>query len=538
MSAPGDTKLALEVDILYRKYRVTDGLMEPQAQEAVERDGLGDPPAVRAILAKACLLDEWPVGWREEEWEGLARWMTWEDIEYWLGRLLDTSPTNLLIAPLLAAQGHLADVLRAIGPAVHVIPKSGRFSAGKSRCGEILTYLGGGPWLASATVPALKSARKEGPVIVGIDEGDEAERDNPGVKAYLLASHDWDARYLKFSEPGEKGKRQLVEIPYGGPVIITFRKKPWEAVASRAYIMEMEPSKRHGVSDDGDGEGFRRLLGPVAIWLKERCREGLADTDGLWPMKRTHEADFLARLDRVTERAVILRQRGFARSVLLIAEIIGLDMAMVEERLTGVIAEQEVESENATIIEAIESDPLFQLEEVGVEELRLSVQKFLRDRKEFVDLTRNRFAEVLKEMGFSREKGPTWKRIERDGREFMAIFPATWRKGVGVASGMRSAPGVRSTHMEKPQTPQTPQTTIDPAIAPVIGPGEAVLAMSTILREICDGGRSASLDDVLRIAHERGVDSNRAKGVLKRMKAEGDVWEPVAGTYRLTENLR
>jgi hypothetical protein len=172
----------------------------------------------------------------------------------------------------------------------------------------------------------------------------------------------------------------------------------------------MEQSKRYQVSDDGDGDGYKRLLAPVAINLRDRCREALANKNDLWAMRRTHERDFVERLNRVTEKAVILRQRSFARTILLIAELLGLDMAMVEQRLTGVIAEQEVESENATIIEAVESDPLFQLEEVGVEELRLSVQKFLRDRKEFVDVSRNRFAEALKEMDppFSKNRGPTW----------------------------------------------------------------------------------------------------------------------------------
>jgi hypothetical protein len=219
----------------------------------VERDGLGDSETIREVLEQSCLLDEWPIGWREDEWPELAKWMTFEDVEYWLTRVVDTSPTNLLILPLLAAQGHLAPLLKAIGPAIHIIPKGGLFSAGKSRTGEIVAYLGGGVWLASATVSALKSARKGGPVLLGIDEGDEAERDNPGIKAYLLTSHDWGAQYLKFSEPGEKGRRELVEIRYGGPVVITFRKRPWDAVASRAWMLEMERSKRYQVSDDGDG---------------------------------------------------------------------------------------------------------------------------------------------------------------------------------------------------------------------------------------------------------------------------------------------
>ncbi len=429
---PEGAKNALEIDETYRKYRLEGGLTEPQAIEAPERDGLGTPETIREVLEQSCLLDKWPVGWREEQgdWDGLAKWMTFDDVTYWFSRVVDTTETNGLIAPILAAQGHLAPLLKAVGSVTHVIPSSPRFSAGKSRCAEIITYLAYGSWHASATVPALKSARKDGPIVIGIDEGDEAEKDNPGVKGYLLASHDWGARYLKFSD-GEKGqKRELLEIPYGGPVVITFRKRPWEALVSRSHIMEMEPSKGCGVSDDGDGEGFRRLLGPARIWLRTRCEEALRDKSEFWALRRTHEPDFLARLNGVTEEASVLRQRGFARTVLLTAELLGLDIKKVEKQLTGAIADQELESENATLIEAVQADPIYQEartagEEVEVEALRLRIQKTLRDSKEFIDLSRNRFAAVLTEMGYSKDKAKvqTWRRVKRDGRQLMVILP-------------------------------------------------------------------------------------------------------------------
>jgi len=538
---PEGAKDALEIVERYRALRMEDGLAEPEAIEAIDRERDEPPEIIRMVLGQSCLLDEWPVGWHEEDWPKLAKWSTFADVEYWLGRVVDTSETNRLILPLLAAQGHLAPLLRAIGPAVHIIPKGGRISAGKTRCGEVVTYLGAGLWLASATVPALKSARKDGPRLLGIDEGDEAERDNPGVKAYLLASHDWGAVYLKFSEPGEKGKRELVEIPHGGPVVITFRKKPWEAVASRAYIVEMEPSKRASVSDDGIA--FRKLLCPAAIWLRSKCEEALRDRNGLWAERRVHESDFIARLDRVTERAVLLRQRDVARVILFIAELLGLDMGEVEKRLTGIIAEQEIESENAVILEAIESDSLFQLEEVGVEELRLSVQKFLRDRKEFVDLSRNRFAEVLKEMEFSREKGPTWKQVERDGRKVTMLFPGLWRRNRGEvekarqarvdepAQGMGGVGGVGPTHMEESQTHQTPGGN-------ATGPGEAVAVMTDLLREL--GGErapGAPHEPLLLRARDRGIAPDRAMDVLKRLSQDGSIFVPRTGFYRLTEGL-
>src|SRR2546426_3457502 len=449
------------IDLLYRNYRLKYGLTEPQAIEAIERfDELGTSASIRTTLREACLLDEWPVGWNEDEWPGLAMWLTFKDTEYWLGRLLDTSDTNRLLAPLLAAQGHLAPLLRAVGDAIHIIPESPRFSAGKSRAGEIIVYVGGGQWLASATVAALKDARKNGPVLIGIDEGDEAERDNPGIKAYLLASHDWEAVYRKFSDPDEKGRRESAVIPYGGPVVITFRKKPWGPVASRAHVMEMEPSKRYEVSDDGDGQGFKRLLGPVRIWVRVKCEEALRGKDELWALRRTHESDFIRRLNKVTQTVSILRLRGRARSVLLTAELLGLNVDEVEVRLTEALGAAELESENVVIIEAIEADPFYRMAKemddgVEVEALRLRVQKYLADHKESANVTRNRFAAVLGEMGYSKKMGLNWKRDRAGGRDVWVIFPAHIPKGDAQHSaggaGVESdpgAPGGPATHTE------------------------------------------------------------------------------------------
>jgi hypothetical protein len=87
------------------------------------------------------------------------------------------------------------------------------------------------------------------------------------------------------------------------------------------------------------------------------------------------------------------------------------------------------------------------------------------------------------------------------------------------------------------ESPNVPDVT-NHLTGPTIGPGEAVLAVQTVLRELCEGGRSAFLDDVLGIAKVRGIERDRTKGILRRMKQEGEVWEPIAGTFRLTESVR
>jgi hypothetical protein len=260
-----------------------------------------------------------------------------------------------------------------------------------------------------------------------------------------------------------------------------------------------------------------------------------------------HEPDFIARLNRVTARARVLRQRDVARVVLFIAELLKLDMAKVEERFTEVIAEQDVESENATIIEAIELDS-FYVEakrtggELEVEALRLRVQTSLRNAREFVDLSRNRFAAVLAEMGFSKAKGPTWKRIIRDGRKFMVIVPSLLPDA--DAEGASGASGASVLHMEKGQTGQTGQTLSqaadDASSLPIeVGPGEAVVVLTGLLRELGgDRPPGAPQEPLLLRARDRGIVQDRAMSILKRLREEGSIFVPRTGFYQLTESLR
>ncbi|MCI4323791.1 MAG: hypothetical protein L3K03_07235 [Thermoplasmata archaeon] len=421
------------------------GLAESEALDRLEADGqLATQPGeitTAELLAASGLLDDWPIGWTEDESAQLAEFLTFEDVIRRLARVVDLPRDKLVLGILVAAQGHLAPLLRAIGPAIHAIPVAPRFSAGKTRTAHALTMLADGRWTDSATVPFLKSARKAGPKVLGIDEGDEAEKDSPGVKAYLLISHNWDAVYGKFSDPDEKGHRELEDIRYGGPIFLTFRKRPWPALESRSIIFEIEPSARRSVSDDGAGDGLRSLLLAPMYWLRSRCSAGLEEWDPKRALARIHEPEFIKTLDRVTNGLPILRQRDKARTLLFIAERLQIDLTA---EIEAALREEEVESENATVIEAIERDPDFRAArdagaeaEIGVEALRLRIQKDLRDHREFTTLTRNGFAAVLCEMEFSKQHGPTWREGKGRGRPAV-IFPGLWARG--RAPGPPSAP--------------------------------------------------------------------------------------------------
>src|SRR3972149_648521 len=81
---PEGAKAALEIDTTFRRLRLEDGLPEPDAIEALERAREEPPEIIREVLRQSCLLDEWPVGWREEEWPELAAWMSFADGGDWL----------------------------------------------------------------------------------------------------------------------------------------------------------------------------------------------------------------------------------------------------------------------------------------------------------------------------------------------------------------------------------------------------------------------------------------------------------------------
>lgn len=441
-------KLEFETDGMYRHYR-TQGLAEPQALEALERDdrlfALAGESVLweaetaegrnriaglfrrfaRSVLKKAGLLDEHPVGWNEEENTAIGKAMEFEDIVWRVSQIVDRPRDKIVIGILLSSQGHLAPVLRAVGPAIHAVFLGPKWGSGKSRAAEAFTLLGDGKWLHAATVAYMKSARAEGRCILGIDEGDEAESESPGVKAFLLESHDWDATYGKFSEPTKENGRTPEEIAFGGPVFITFRSKPWPAVASRAVLFDMERSKKKSVSDKGDV--MESVLAPCRVWLRERCAAALRDKNELWAKLEIDKAEFLERLDRVSKDTPTLRSRDKARSLLLIADLLGIDL---EKEIRATVQEDEDESENAVLIEAILSDPaVVNGAPIQFEELRLNVKKRLGDANDRTPVTRNRFASALVDLGLVKDS-EMWRRGKNPegSRTVVMLYPSEFKR--------------------------------------------------------------------------------------------------------------
>lgn len=448
IEAEPTVRIEFETTETFRLYR-TQGLTESQALEAAERDhkfwaSVGEAVPwkaetaeggqrlaslfrrfSRSVLRKAGLLDEYPVGWNEEENVAIGKSMAFEDVVWRVSQIVDRPRDKIVIGILLSAQGHLAPVLRAVGPAIHAVFQGPKWGSGKSRAAKAFTLLGDGKWLAAATVAYMKATRADGPCILGIDEGDEAEKDDPGVKAFLLTSHDWNATYGKFSEPGKTGGRSPEEVAYGGPVFITFRARPWPAVASRAVVFDMERSKNTSVSDKG--AVMENILAPCCVWLRERCASALRDKNELWAKLEVDKPDFLARLDRVSRDAPTLRSRDKARSLLLIAGLLGIDL---EKEIRATVREDEDESENAVLIEAILADPaVVNGEPIPFEELRLNVEKRLKDARDPTPVTRNRFAAALLDMGWVKES-EMWRRAKNpEGtRTVIMLYPAVFKE--------------------------------------------------------------------------------------------------------------
>jgi hypothetical protein len=472
---------------------------------------------VHRVLFEAGLLEEWPIGWSLAESVELARRMTFDEVVARVERVADLPRDQIVIGMLLAAQAHLAPLLRAIGPAIHGIPVGPLYSAGKTRWARTLTILADGHWTDCATVAYLRNVRQLAPRVLGIDEGDEAERENPGIKAYLLIAHNWDATYGRSSDPDEKGQRSLEDIKHGGPVFLTFRNKPWPAVASRSILFPIERSGKSSVSDDGTGMALGALLLAPSLWLKMRAVKGSSGWDAQRALVRVHSPEFLQKLDQATAGLPILRQRDKARTLLFIAERLGIDLT---KQIEATIREEEVESENATVVEAIERDAEFASArlnpeaEVATELLRLRVQKDLRDHREFVDLNRRRFASVLEEMGFSKKKGPTWNEGKGKGRPTV-ILPGLW---------------ARST---SPNPPNPPGTSGHPGGDGGIGgsPREAALAVRTVFERAAPEPRRWS-DLRPGIEEQTGLSAGELDRAVGSLLLEGRLEPAGEGVFR------
>src|SRR5439155_25402267 len=178
------------------------------------------------------------------------------------------------------------------------------------------------------------------------------------------------------------------------------------------------------VSDNG--AVMEKFLAPCVVWLREQCIAALRDKNELWAQLRIDESDFLERLTRVSERgaAPFGRSRDKARSLLLIAELLGIDL---EGEIAATIREEEDESENESVIEAILADPSVQNgEPIPFEDLRLRIQTQLKNAKEPISVSQPRFAAVLKEMEWN--KGTEmWKRASYGGRKTTVLFPAVYK---------------------------------------------------------------------------------------------------------------
>lgn len=529
----------LVIEGTYRKYRLEDGLKETAAIERMVADGLATPEVIQEALWHAGLTDAWPVGWQQDEYPKLAKWMTYDDVVARFKLVVETDSVNQRILPLLAAQSHFAPILKEACYAVHVIPISPKFSSGKSRCAEGVTILGGGEWFDSATVAGLKLVRDKGPTFIGIDEGDEAERDQPGIKAYLLGAFRWDARNLKAEKNEKTGKFEAIMPAFGGPVAVTFRKEPWSMLKSRAHVVEMELSRNIDLSDYG--AIMKSVLGPAAGWLRLKAESALAEKDPLWAKRRIGEKDFRDRLTRMTEAGTVPRQRDVARSVLLLAELIGLDLDSVEKEWAAIVASTDFESENANIIEAIEADPFYARaigtgDVVPTEPLRLRVEKELHSAREYVDVSRRRFNAVLKEMGY-KERTAMWRRDQTSGRDVMVIVPSLLHKpGLGgIAASTTSATSTDTDEKgQKGQKGQTGEESLGgERLVEAAPPSNGVVeVVRNVLRELGKEFEDTTLTARLEMLELADED---VREILAALRFRGELQEVRPGTWSYKE---
>lgn len=414
-----------------------------------------------------------------------------------------SQPWHYDLMLLWAAQTHLRAVLP--DECCVNLAFTGPKSSGKSKATEIAVLLAEGEMLGGGTLAAMiRTFDKAG--AVGIDELDSNVKRLDDLEGVLRIGNKWSAVY-KICIPTEGGGQKLYDLRVGGPKVFNYRSDIEDALKSRTYILEMpqQNDSKLVVSNLFLHNPTNRLT----AWLKRVCGEAVRN----WTKEKVEahmkDAAFIARLDALP--AALARNRETAAIFLLIADILGWDIDDEMRKAAQVQADEE--TSNDDIRELLVSFYGEKADPFGsdLELPQADVLTWVNAKRKGIDpaarpLGRS-FARVRREFGF-REGVNFKKRSDESGKRFLT-FDADVRKALGIG----------------------------PIPAPRSPPGEGLLVVHEILRELTANGKNADHTAVVRLAETRGIALDRAISILERMRTNGDLYEPVLGSYRLTESL-
>lgn len=415
-----------------------------------------------------------------------------------------------------AAQDHIIGLLHSV---FYIVFGGGPDTGKGTANAAAMALTRNGIVLGGASGPYLRDTLGGGRAIA-ISETETLLKENPQLLAIIRNGNRRTTAKVGLKIPAGKGWTNETVDTFGFKTL-DFHDRLDAHVLGRALQFEMVQSKDLDVAMDA--EYIRERLAPVRAWIAQRAEA--AHLEG-WTAEEVREVwDSKAFRARVkTFRNAWGRHGIIAAYLLLVNDIFELDLeSTIRELMDAREPEispvaQEVQD---AILELAGENPRPDLELRTQDDIlkRVNETRTILNLRPLTSITG-----ALRELDFSAKAG-NWISAKKNrsgpNRGKAVILPYERIRSWQVEPVReKSASGEVSSSFESSP------------------PGEAILAVQTILRELCADGHDAVLEDVLRVSQERGIAPERAKGILKRMRTDGDLYEPSPGVYRLTENLR
>jgi len=431
-----------------------------------------------------------------------------------------------------AAQDHIIDLLHT----VFYLVFSGASDTGKGTANAAAMALTrNGILLGGASGPYLRDTLGNGRA-VAISEFETLLKENAQLLVVVRNGNRRDTAKTGLKIPAGKGWTNS-EVNTFGFKTMDFHDRLESHILGRALQFEMIRSKDLDVAMNA--EYLQERLAPVRAWLVylgERARK-----NG-WTEERVRATwdleEFRAR-GKAFKNA--WGRHGIIAAYLLLIDDIFEFGLEAEIRTLMDARETELSEAGQEVQEAIDelaSDDPKPTDEFRENDVLARVNAIRAERK----LPPRRSVKgALRELLFN-TKGQDWiparKNWSGPNRGKAIILPyekvRSWR-GTLAPSAASAQPMWRDANVAN--VADVPYEARNPEIPAVIGPGEAPTVVLAVIRKLCAGKSSAYHAEIVQSAEERGVAPDRTKAVLQRMIRDGDLWQPIRGTYRLTESL-
>lgn len=429
-----------------------------------------------------------------------------------------------------AAQDHVIDLLHT----VFYLVVSGGPDTGKGTANAAAMALcRNGIVLGGASGPYLRDTLGGGRAIA-ISEFETLLKENPQLLAVIRNGNRRITAKVGLKIPVGNGWMN-VEVDTFGFKAMDFHDRLDSHVLGRSLSFEMVRSKNLDVAMDA--EYLMERLGPVRAWLAYRADRAKANGWTADTVRETWDSEeFRGRVR--TFRDAWGRHGIIAAYLLLLNDIFGFGLADQVRQIMDT-RELEISAAAQEVQEAI--DELVGPDPKPTDEFRVNddvLAKVNAIRKARGLPPRTGITGALRELLFS-TRSQDWVPAKKNrgglNRGKAVILPydrvRTWRSDTPGEKGAKGANGA-TPHMEDGTLGIL--GTLPPRPSQV----ETIATVLNVLRDLCKGDRLAKHGEIALTAAARGLDAQGVAFGIKALKQQGDLYEPVAGTYRLTEALR